>query len=157
MNEASIDELLGELSDSTLSLRDFVDDNEDLHQILISNKEPQQAKLTRAANSLHKVRKHADALFRAIACGWSQQCHERHGAMLCLEHRCQEKYHALQAASAGGKTAVSFTILFSWQNQASQGIVSWHETSILTLDEDSPHVLRHAGYVGVRLLSDSCT
>ncbi|CAD6592418.1 MAG: hypothetical protein ASARMPREDX12_006076 [Alectoria sarmentosa] len=145
MNEASIDELLGELSDSTLSLRDFVDDNEDLHQILISNKEPQQAKLTRAANSLHKVRKHADALFRAIACGWSQQCHERHGAMLCLEHRCQEKYHALQAASAGGKTAVSFTILFSWQNQASQGIVSWHETSILTLDEDSPHVLRHAG------------
>lgn len=118
MNEASIDDLLKELSDSALSLKDFVDENEDLHQIQRSNnKELQQAKQTKVANSLHKVRKHANAFFRAIACGWSRQCHERHGAMLCLEPRCQEQYHVLQAAPGGDKTAVRFTILFSWQSR----------------------------------------
>lgn len=88
MNKASIDNLPKELADSALTLKDFIDDNEDVHQVLRSNKEPQQAKQTRVANSLHKVRKHANALFRAIACGWGRQCHERHGAMLRLEHRC---------------------------------------------------------------------
>ena len=33
MNEASIDILLKELSDSALTLKDFVDDSEDLHKI----------------------------------------------------------------------------------------------------------------------------
>lgn len=128
MNEASLDDLLKGLSDSAVTIENFVDDNEDLHQIQRSNKELQQAKQTRVANSLHKVRKHANALFRAIACGWSRQCHERHRAMLRLEPRCQEAYHALQAPSGVGKTAVRFTILFSWQNQAAQESVSWHET-----------------------------
>ena len=155
MNEASIDELMKGLSDSALTLRDFVDDNEDLHQIQRSNKEPQQAKQTRVANSLHKVRLHANALFRAIACDWSRQCHERHGAMLCLEHRCREEYHALHAASEGGKRAVRFTILFSWQDQATQESVSWHETSVVTLDEDSTHVLRHTAEVEASSLRGS--
>lgn len=112
MNEASLDDLLKGLSDSALTVENFMDDNEDLHQIQRSNKELQQAKQTRVANSLHKVRKHANALFRAIACGWSRQCHERHRAMLRLEPRCQEAYHALQSPSGVGKTAVRFTILF---------------------------------------------
>lgn len=112
MNEASIDDLLKELSDSALTLRDFVDDNDDLHQIQRSNKEPQQAKQFKVASSLHQVRKHANALFRAIACGWSQEGHERHGAMLFLEHRCQEGCHALHAVSEGDKTAVGINILF---------------------------------------------
>ena len=139
MNEASIDDLLKQLSDSALTLRDFVDENEDLHQIQISNKEPHQAKQKRVANTLHGVRKHANALFRAIACGWSRQCHERHEAMLCLEHRCQREHYAPQASSGG----VRFSILFSWQKHATQESVSWHETSILTLDEDNPQVLHH--------------
>lgn len=143
MNEASIDNLLKELSDSALTLKDFVDDSEDLHQIQKSNKEPQQARQIRVANSLHRVRKNANALFRAIACGWTRHCHERHGAMLCLEPRFQEEQQALQEASRRGNTAVRFTILFSWQKQAAQGSVSWHETLILTLDEDSPYLLRH--------------
>lgn len=142
MNEASIDILLKELSDSALTLKEFVDDNEDLHQIQKSN-EAQQAKQTRVANSLHKVRKHANALFRAIACGWSRQCHERHEAMLCLEPRCQEAYHAPQAAPRMGETVIGFTILFSWRKHVAQESVLWHETSVLMLDEDSPHVLRH--------------
>ena len=54
MNEASIDNLLKQLSDSALTLRNFVDDNEDLHHIQRSNKEPQQARQTKVANSLHK-------------------------------------------------------------------------------------------------------
>lgn len=143
MNEASIDELLKQLSDSALTLKSFVDDNEDLHQIQRSNTDPHQAKQTRVANSLHTVRKYANALFCAIACGWSRQCHERHGAMLCLEHRCREEHHSVQAASRGGKTVVRFTILFSWQKQAAQDSVSWHETSVLTSDEENPLVLRH--------------
>ncbi|KAL9133434.1 MAG: hypothetical protein Q9175_005386 [Cornicularia normoerica] len=103
MNKASIDNLPKELADSALTLKDFVDDNEDVHQVLRSNKEPQQAKQTRVANSLHK------------------------------------------AASKGGKTAVRFTTLFSWQKRTAQESVSWHEIPILTLDEDSPQVLRHTG------------
>ena len=144
MNEASIDILLQDLSDSALTLKGFVDDNEDLHQIQIqkSNK-AQEAKQTRVANSLQKVRKHANALFRAIACSWSRQCHERHEAMLCLEPRCPEVYHAPQAASRVGETVIGFTILFSWRKHAAQESVSWHETSILMLDEDNPRVLRH--------------
>ena len=141
MNEASIDDLVKELKDSTLTLKGFVDDNEDLHLIQRLNKEPQQAKQTRVANSLHRVRKHANALFRAIACGWSRHCHERHRAMLLLEPRCQEEHQALQAASRGGKTAVRFTTLFSWQEQAAQENVSWHETLIVTLEEDNPRDL----------------
>ena len=144
MNEASIDDLLKQLSDSALTLRNFVDDNEDLHHIQRSNKEPQQARQTKVANSLHKVRRHANALFRAIACCWSHQCHERHGAMLRLEHRCQRGCYAPQASSGGGVIAVRFTILFSWQNHATQESVSWHETTIMTLDEDSSQVLRPA-------------
>ncbi len=143
MNEAGIDDLLKELSDSTLTLRDFVDDNEDLHRIQKSNKEPQRAKQTRVANSLHTVRRHANALFRAIACGWSRQCHERHEAMLCLEPRCQEESRAQHAASGRGKMVVRFTILFSWQKQTAQENVSWYATSILTLDEESPCVPRN--------------
>ena len=144
MNEASIDDLLKQLSDSTLTLRDFVDDNEDLHQIQRSNKEPQQIKQHRVANSLHKVRRHANALYRAIACGWSRQCHERHGAMLCLEHRCHRKHHIPQGPTGYDETAVRFTILYSWQEQATQESVAWHETSILTIDEDYSSVLSHA-------------
>ena len=143
MNEASLDDLLKQLSDSTLTLKQLVDDNEDLHQIQRSNKEPPQAKQTKVANSLHKVRRHADALFRAIACAWSRQCHERHGAMLRLEHRCQSECHASQASSGAGIAAVRFTILFSWQKHATQESLSWHETSILTLDEDGSQLLRH--------------
>lgn len=143
MNEASIDDLLKGLKDSTSILKDFVDDNEDLHQIQKSNKEPQQAKQTSAAKSLHIVRKHANALFRAIACGWSRECHEKHGAMLCLEPRCQQGYQAVQAASRVGKTPVRFTILFSWQKQAAEETVPWHETLVVTLGEDSPRDLRH--------------
>lgn len=112
MDEPSLDDLLKGLSDSALTIKNFVDDNEDLHHIQRSNKELQQAKQTRVANSLHKVRKHANALFRAIACSWSRQCHERHRATLRLEPRCQEAYHALQSPSGVGKTAVRFTILF---------------------------------------------
>ena len=137
MNEASIDDLLKQLSDSALTLRNFVDDNEDLHHIQRSNKEPQQARQIKVANSLHKVRRHANALFRAIACGWSRQCHERHGAMLRLEHRCQRGCYVPQASSGGGVTAVRFTILFSWQDYVTQESVSWHETTIMTLDEDN--------------------
>ena len=144
MNEASIDDLLKQLSDSALTLRDFVDDNEDLHQIQRSNKEPQQIKQHRIAKSLHKVRKHANALYRAIACGWSRQCHERHGAMLCLEHRCHRDHHAPQVSSGNDATAVRFTILFSWQEQATQERIAWHEISILTIDEDGSSVLSHA-------------
>ena len=144
MNEASIDDLLKQLSDSALTLRNFVDDNEDLHHIQRSNKEPQHARQTKVANSLHKVRRHANALFHAIACGWSRQCHERHGAMLRLEHRCQKGCYAPQASSGGAVTAVRFTILFSWQHYATQESVSWHETTIMTLDEDSSQVLRPA-------------
>ena len=143
MNEASIDDLLKQLSDSTLTLKGFVDDNEDLHEVQRSNKEPQQAKQTRVANSLHKVRKHANALFRAIACGWSRQCHERHGVMLRLEHRCQRECYAQQASPGGTVAAVRFIVLFSWQNHATHDSVSWHETSILTLDEDASQVLHH--------------
>ena len=142
MNGASIDDLLKQLSDSALTLKGFVDDNEDLHQIQRSNREPQQAKQNRVANSLHKVRKHANALFRAIACGWGRQCHERHEAMLCLEHRCQREHHAQRASAGGGGTVVRFKILFSWQKKASQESVSWHEISIVTLDEDSSQALR---------------
>ena len=144
MNEASIDDLLRQLSDSALTLRNFVDDNEELHHIQKSNNEPQQARQTKVANSLHKVRMHANALFRAIACGWSRQCHERHGAMLRLEHRCQKGCYTPQASSGRGLTAVRFIILFSWQNHAAQESVSWHETTILTLDEDSSQALRPA-------------
>lgn len=143
MNEDSIDDLLKQLSDSALTLKNFVEDNEDLHKVQRSNKEQQQAKQTRVANSLHKVRKHADALFRAIACGWSRQCHERHGAMLRLEHRCQRESYASQAAPGGAVAAVRFTVLFSWQKHATQESVSWHETSIMMLDEDGSQVLRH--------------
>ena len=143
MNEASVDDLLKQLSDSALTLKDFVDDKEDLHQIQRSNKEPRQAKQNRVANSLHMVRKHANALFRAIACGWSRQCHERHGALLCLEHRCQREYLVPQVSSRGSGTAVRFTILFSWQAQVTQESVFWHEISVLTPDEDDPHALCH--------------
>lgn len=143
MNEASIDILLKELNDSALTLRDFVDDNEDLHQIQRSNKEGQQAKHIRVANSLQRVRKYANALFRAIACGWIRECHERHGTMLCLEPRCQEEHQALQAASRGYEKAVRSTILFSWEKQAARESVLWHETLILTLDENSPRLPRH--------------
>ena len=144
MNEASIDDLLKQLSDSALTLRDFVDDNEDLHQIQRSNKEPQQVKQHRVANSLHKVRKHANALYRAIACGWSRHCHERHGAMLCLEHRCRREHQPPQVPSGYEGTAVRFIILFSWQEQATQESIAWHETSILTIDEDCSSVLSRA-------------
>ena len=143
MNDASIDDLLKQLSDSMLTLKTFVDDNEDLHHIQRSNKEPQQARQTKVANSLHKVRKHANALFRAIACGWSRHCHETHWAMLRLEHRCQGECYAPQVSSARGMTAVKFTILFSGQKHATQESVRWHETSVSTLDEDSSQVLRH--------------
>ena len=142
MKEACIDDLLKGLSDSALTLKDFVDDSEDLHQIQRSNKEPHQAKQNRVANSLHKVRKHANSLFSAIACGWGGQCHEKHGAMLCLESRCQEASHSQQIALRDGQTVVRFTILFSWQEQAVQENISWHETSILTLEEDGQHVPR---------------
>ena len=107
----------------------------------------------RVANSLHRVRKHADALFRAIACGWSRRCHERHGAMLCLQPRCQEEHQVLQAASRGGKRAVRFTVLYSWQKQVVQESVSYHETLILTLDEDSPYFPRR---VKISPLRRSC-
>ena len=137
MREASIDDLFNQLSDSALTLKGFVDDNEDLHQIQRSNKEPHQAKQNRVANTLHKVRKHANGLFSAIACGWGGQCHERHGAMVCLESRCQGASHGEQIALRDGKTVVGFTILFSWQEQAVQEHIAWHETSILTLEEDS--------------------
>ncbi|KAF6238033.1 hypothetical protein HO173_003667 [Letharia columbiana] len=113
MDEPSLDDLLKGLSDSALTIKNFVDDNEDLHHIQRSNKELQQAKQTRVANSLHKVRKHANALFRAIACGWSRQCHERHRAMLRLEPRCQEAYHALQSPS--GVVLMFFAIRRKWE------------------------------------------
>ena len=142
MNEASIDDLVKQLSDSALTLRNFVDDNEDLHHIQRSNKEPQQARQIKVANSLHKVRRHANALFRAIVCGWSHQCHERHGAMLRLEHRCERGCYVPQTSSGRSVTAVRFTILFSWQNYATQESVSWHETTIMTLDEDSSQASR---------------
>ena len=144
VNEASIDDLLKQLSDSALTLRNFVDDNEDLHHIHRSNQESQQARQTKAANSLNKVRRHANALFHAIACGWSHQCHEKHGAMLRLEHRCERGCYSPQASSSGGVTAVRFTLLFSWQNHATQESISWHETTIMPLDEDSSQVLRPA-------------
>ena len=137
MKEKRIDDLLNDLSDTALTLRNFVDDNEDLHQIQRLNKEPHQAKQNRVANSLHKVRKHANGLFLAIACGWGGQCHERYGAMLCLESRCQETSHAQHIALRGGKAVVKFTILFSWQEQGIQEHVSWHDISILTFEEDS--------------------
>ena len=140
MSEASIDDLLKELSDSALTLKDFVDDSEDLHQIQKLNKEPHQAKQNRIASSLHKIRKHANGLFSAIECGWGGKCHERHGAMLCLEPRFHEASHAQHVALRGGKTVVRFTILFSWQAQAAQEHIAWYETSILPLEEDGQYV-----------------
>ena len=142
MREASIDDLLKELSDSELTLKVLVDDNEDLHQIQRLNKGPHQTKHNRIASSLHKVRKHANGLFSAIECGWGGQCHERHGAMLCLESRCQEASHPQHIAVGGGRNVVRFTILFSWQEQVAQEHLSWYETSILTLEEDSQYIPR---------------
>ena len=139
MSEASLEELLRNLSDSALSLKDFIDDIEDLFQIQRSNKEPRGAKQKKIANSLHMIRKHANALFRAVLCGWSQGSHDRHDAMLCLEHRCQENRFTMKATPQGGVNGIIFTLLFSWQ--ATSNTISMYVTSVMTVEEDSSMLL----------------
>ena len=141
MSEASLEELLRNLSDSALSLKDFIDDNEDLYQIQRANKELRGAKQKKITDSLYMIRKHANALFRAVLCGWNQGCHDRHDAMLCLEHRCQDNRYTMRTTPQGGVNGTMFTLLFSWQPQATSSTISMYETSVMTIEEDSSMLL----------------
>lgn len=141
MSESSIDQLLKDLCDSTLTLREFVDDNEDLHQIQRSNEGPPGAKIKKVTSSLYAIRKHANALFRAITCGWSQNCHERHEVMLCLEHRCLNNRYTLRTTSKDGADGTVFILLFSSQYPSSSDSKLWHETSVITIEEDGSRLL----------------
>lgn len=134
MSEASIDELLKNLSHSTMTLKDFIDDSEDRHQVQRSRKEPNERKQERTTNFLNAVRKHANALFRAIGCGWGQTCHERHNAMISLESRCS--HQVLKMSSQGSAKGTEFTLLFSWQQQATTEVNIWHETTVISVDVD---------------------
>lgn len=136
MSEASLEELLRNLSDSAMSLKDFIDDNEDLHQIQRSNEEPRGGKQKNITNSLHVIRKHSNALYRAVLCGWNQGCHDRHDAMPCLEHSCQDNRYTMRATPQGGVNDTMFTLLSSWQPQASSNTISIYEIWVMTIEED---------------------
>ena len=113
MSEARIGELLRDMDDSVLTIKGFIDDNEDLHQIQRSHQEPREAKRKKITNSFYMIRKQANVLFRAILCGWGHDCHERHHAMLRLEDRCSDFEH-LQ----GRLDTVKFRLFFSRQHMA---------------------------------------
>lgn len=136
MSEARIGELLKEMDDSVLTIKGFIDDNEDLHQIQRSHQEPREAKRKKITNSFHVIRKQANVLFRAILCGWRHDCHERHHAMLRLEDRCQD-YKDKRRELQGGLNTVSFRLFFSRHHMASPESSLWQETSIMTVEEDS--------------------
>ena len=136
MNEARIGELLRDMDDSVSTIKGFIDDNEDLHQIQRSHKEPREAKRKKITNSFYMIRKQANVLFRAILCGWSHECHERHHAMLCLEDRCQDDEDKRKESPRGLGT-VKFRLFFSKQHMASPESSSWQESSIVTVEEDS--------------------
>ena len=144
MSEARIGELLRDMDDSVLTIKGFIDDNEDLHQIQRSHQEPREAKRKKITNSFHVIRKQANVLFRAILCGWGHDCHERHHAMIRLEDRCQDhkdKCRELQ----GGLDRVRFRLLFARQHMASPESSSWQESSIMTVEEDSYTLLNRMG------------
>ncbi len=144
MSEARIEKLLRDMDDSVLTIKGFIDDNEDLHQIQRSQQEPREAKRKKITNSFHMIRKQANVLFRAILCGWGHDCHERHHAMIRLEDRCQDyerKYRELQ----GGFDTVSFSLFFSKQHMATPESSSWQESSIVTVEEDSYTLLNRNG------------
>lgn len=144
MSEDTIEELLKGLETSTSTLRHLIDDNEDLHQIQRANTEPEEAKHRRITESLDAVRRHANALFSAILCGWDGTCHEKHKVMLCLEHRCSQN----QRASGLTPTLVKFTLLFSWQEQTALKSMVWHETLVETNQALSSRVAcRNNAYV----------
>lgn len=134
MSEASLDELLKNLSHSTMTLKDFIDESEERHQVQRSRKEPNEKKQERTANFLNAVRKHANALFRAIGCGWGKGCHQRHNAMMSLGSRCG--HQVLLTPSQGSAKGTEFTLLFSWQRQATTEVDIWHETTVISVDVD---------------------
>lgn len=116
-----------------MTLKDFIDDSEERHQVQRSREEPNEKKQERSTNFLNAVRKQANALFRAISCGWGQTCHERHSAMMCLESRCS---HQTFKTSHGSANGTKFTLLFSWQQPATAEVESWHEISVVSVDVD---------------------
>ena len=144
MSEARIGELLRDMDDSVLTIKGFIDDNEDLHQIQKSHQEPREAKRKKITNSFHVIRKQANVLFRAILCGWGHDCHERHHAMLRLEDRCQDYEHKCEELQ-GRLDTVSFRLLFSRQHTASPESSPWQESSIMTVEEDGYTLLNRTG------------
>ena len=144
MSEARIGELLRDMDDSVLTIKGFIDDNEDLHQIQRSHQEPREAKRKKITNSFHVIRKQANVLFRAILCGWGSDCHERHQAMLRLEDRCQDHEHKCRELQ-GGLNTVSFKLFFSRHHMASPESSLWQESSIITVEEDSYTLLNRTG------------
>ena len=143
MSEARIGELLRDMDDSILTIKGFIDDNEDLHQIQRSHLEPREAKSKKITNAFHMIRKQANVLFRAILYGWGHECHEKHHAMLRLEDRCQDykdKCRELQEWDT-----VSFRLFFSRHHMTSPESSLWQETSIMAVEEDSYTLLNRTG------------
>lgn len=136
MSEARIGELLRDMEDSVLTIKGFIDDNEDLHQIQRSHQEPREAKRKKITNSFHMIRKQANILFRAILCCWGHDCHERHHAMLRLEDRCQDYEHN-HGELQGRFDTVKFRLLFPQQHMVTPESSSWQESLIVTIEEDS--------------------
>ena len=140
MDESDLDELLANLANSSLTLRDLVDDSDALHQIKqtgINSRGKNYAK------ALYTIQRHANALFRALAASWNLKCHSTHDTMVCLEDRCKGRQSASITKLAGpSRGAVEFVVLFLWQpEQSTATIPMWHETSISMVEDHLSKIL----------------
>jgi hypothetical protein len=140
MNESDLDELLTNLSNSTLNLKDLVDDSDALHQIKQTGNDSRGKNYAKA---LYTIQRHANTLFRALTASWDLKCHPTHDTMLCLEDRCKGRHSASIARPAGfGKGAVEFVLLFLWHpEQSDANTPSWHETSISIVEDHLSRIL----------------
>ena len=141
MSEARIGELLRDMDESVLTIKGFIDDNEDLHQIQRSYQEPRDAKRKMITDAFHMIRKQATSLSIAISWGWNHDCHEAHHAMLRLEDRCQDYEHKCGELE-GSLNTVNFKLFFPKKQMATPESSLWQESSVLIAKEDSRTLLK---------------